>query len=131
MKTIRSSVLAMVFLFFLTSAYSQQPGGQRQRMSPEERVKAEVEWMTKELKLKDKEAKKIEEISLKYAKKQEAEMQKMRDSGNREGMREVFGKINEEKNKEYKAILGEKNYEKYLKLLEERRQNMRQRGPRG
>ncbi len=120
----------MLLSLMLTAAYTQQ-GGQRQRMSPEERAKANTEWMTKELKLKDKVTKKVEAINLKYARRVQAEMEKVRQSGDRSGMREVMQELNEEKNEELKPVLGKKNYELYLKKVEERRQNRSQNRPKG
>ena len=129
MKTIKRSVFILV-LFILTSMVYGQQGGQRQRMSPEDRAKQTTDWMTKELKLDEKTTKKVGDINLKYAKKQQAEMQQVMESGDRSQMREIMGKINEEKNKELKPVLGDKKFEQYQKLLQERMQN-RQRGPRG
>jgi len=111
----------------VTVGYSQQ----QQRMSAEDRAKSTTEWMTKELKLDDKTSKKVEEINLKYAKKTQEKMMEARDAGlERSEMREMMGKVNDEKNKELKPILGDEKYEQYLKLIEERRQN-RQAGQQG
>jgi len=131
MKIIKKTAFVLFLFMMVSIAYSQQGGGQRQRMSPEDRAKNEVEWMTKELKLTDKEAKNVEGISLKYAKKQQTEMEKARESGDREAMRSVMTKLNEERNKELKPVLGEKKYKKYLEILEERRQSRSQGRPRG
>ena len=129
MKNLKKFLLVIVLCMIGGYAFSQQ-GGQRQRMSPEDRAKQTTEWMTKELKLDDKTAKKVEAINLKYAKHKQEKMQDLMQSGNRDQMREVMREINDARNKELKPVLGEKKYEQYLKLLEERRQNM-QRGPRG
>jgi len=129
MKTYKRSGLIVVLFLMVCIGYGQQ-GGQRQRMSPEERAKQNTEWMTKELKLDDKTARKVDEINLKYAKKQQEEVQTIMQSGDRSQMREIMQKMNDAKNKELKPVLGDKKYEQYLKILEERRQN-RQQGPRG
>ena len=128
MKSTKRFVFIMIVFVLVPIAYGQQ-GGQRQRMSPEDRAKQTTEWMTKELKLDDKTANKVGDINLKYAKKQQEEMEKARQSGDRSQMREIMGKLNEEKNKELKPVLGDKKFEQYQKLLQERMQN-RQRGPR-
>ena len=127
MKSINRSVLLILISMIVTVGYSQQ----QQRMSAEDRAKSTTEWMTKELKLDDKTSKKVEEINLKYAKKTQEKMMEARDAGlERSEMREMMGKVNDEKNKELKPILGDEKYEQYLKLIDERRQN-RQAGQQG
>jgi len=130
MKTLKRSLWVAFFSLMVTVAFSQPPGGQRQRRSPEERAKQSTEWMKKELKLNDKVAKKVQEINLKYAKKQQEKMAEVRQSGDRSKMRTVFQEMNDAKNKELKPVLGDEKYELYLKKLEEMRQD-RSRGPRG
>ncbi len=119
MKTICRSVMVIILALVVSSAYSQPP----QRMSAEERAKSTTEWMTKELKLDEKTSEKVQELNLKYAKKQEKKMEEARESGDRSKVREEMGKINDEKNKHLKPVLGDEKYEQYLKLMEERRQN--------
>ena len=127
MKTISRSILVVLMAMLVTMGYSHQ----QQRMSAEDRAKSTTEWMTKELKLDDKTSKKVEEINLKFAKKTQEKMMEARDAGiDRSQMREMMGKVNDEKNKELKPVLGDEKYEQYLKLLEERRQN-RQAGQQG
>lgn len=130
MKTIKRSLLVVFLSMLVTVSFSQQPRGQRQRMSPEERATQSTEWMKKELKLNDKVAKKVQEINLKFAKQQQEKMQEAMQSGDRSQMRPIMTKINDAKNKELKSLLGDEKYELYLKKLEERRQKGR-RGPRG
>lgn len=119
MKTFSRSILILLIAMLVGNAYSQQP----QRMSAEDRAKSLTESMTKELKLDDKTAEKVQELNLKYAKKQQKKMDEARESGDRSKVREEMGKINDEKNKHMKHILGDKKYDQYIKLLEERRQN--------
>lgn len=119
MKTIIRSVLVLLLTLVVTNAYSQQG----QRRSAEDRAKSLTEWMTKELKLDDKTTKKVQEINLKYAKKQQEKMEEAMASGDRSAVREEMVKINDERDKELKPVLGEEKYEQYLKLVEERRQN--------
>ena len=107
----------------VTVAFSQPPGGQRQRRSPEERAKQSTEWMKKELNLNEKEAKKVQEINLKYAIKQQEKMQKVMQSSDRSQMRTIMNEINEAKKKELKSVLREKKFDLYLKKLEERSRN--------
>lgn len=119
MKTFSRSILILLIAMLVGNAYSQQP----QRMSAEDRAKSLTESMTKELKLDDKTAEKVQELNLKYAKKQQKKMDEARESGDRSKVREEMGKINDEKNKHMKHVLGDKKYDQYIKLLEERRQN--------
>ena len=119
MKTFSRSILFLLMAFLVGNAYAQQP----QRMSAEDRAKSLTEWMTKELALDDKTSEKVQELNLKYAKKQQKKMEEARESGDRSKVREEMGKINDEKNKHLKPVLGDEKYEQYLKLMEERRQN--------
>ena len=78
MKTLKRSFAVTIFSLLVTLAFAQPPGGQHQRMTPEERASQSTEWMTKELKLNNKEVKKVQEINLKYAKKQQKKMEEVR-----------------------------------------------------
>jgi hypothetical protein len=123
-----------LFLLFLMCLLSEtiyaQDGGQkgqpRQRLTLEERVKAQSDRMKKDLELTDIQYDSVQKINLKYAQKVE-EARK----GNQEQSaqnRETFRKNQEEQNKELKAILTEDQYKKYEEQLKTRRERGRNRG---
>jgi hypothetical protein len=113
--------------------YAQDGGGQRggqrergQRLTVEERVKAQTDRMKKDFELTDVQYDSVQKINLKYAKKAEEAMK-----GNRENLeqnREVFRKNQEEQSKELKAILTEAQYKKYEEQLKARAERSRNRG---
>jgi hypothetical protein len=114
---IRKLFMTLFFSIVLLSVIGAQP-----RMDPKERVKE----LTERLKLNEKQTKQIEDIFI----KQSEQMQKVFESGNndREQRREQMMKLREETNKKVEKVLNEKQkseYKKYLKELEERRQQMR------
>ncbi len=94
-------------------------------------AKAETEWMMKELSLDKEMEKPLEELQLKHAKKQVEMRESLRAAGVQRGnfqeMRERMEKLNEEKNKELKKLIGEEKFKLYEKKLEERREAMRRR----
>jgi hypothetical protein len=109
--------MTLFFSIVLLSVIGAQP-----RMDPKERVKE----LTERLKLNEKQAKQIEYIFI----KQSEQIQKAFEtrSGDREQRREQMMKIREETNKKVEKVLNDKQkteYKKYLKELEERRQQMR------
>jgi hypothetical protein len=123
-------LLALICLF--SGAIYAQDGGQRgqrgQRLTLEERVKAQTDRMKKDYELTDAQYDSVKKINLKYAKKAEEAMKGNRD--NREKSREIFRKNQEEQSKELKATLTETQYKKYeeqLKARRERSGNRRQR----
>ena len=124
-------ILLVTFIMVSTLAIAQPGGG---RMNPEERAKRQTEELTEKLDLSKDQAKKVEAINLKYAKKMGDMFRDMRDSGNmdREAMREKMGALREEQNKEMQKVLDKdqmKEYEAYLKEQDERR--AQRRGPGG
>jgi protein CpxP len=115
----------MILSIMMTSAFGQtgQPAqGQRPQRTPEERAKATVEWMTKDLTLDQATATKVTDVLVKYAKKTAEERQKLTAAGTeREAMRTKLAVITTEQEKELKTILGDQKFELYKKKLEERR----------
>jgi hypothetical protein len=104
-----------------------QDGGQRgQRLTLEERVKAQTDRMKKDFELTDVQYDSVQKINLKYAKK--AEEARKNNQGNSEQNREAFRKTLEEQNKELKAILTEAQYKKYEEQLKTRRERGGNRG---
>jgi hypothetical protein len=122
----------MRFLFLIllsmlvSSAFSQEQGQrQRQQRTPEETAKTQVEWMKTDLKLDEAATNKVYDVVLKYAKQSSEERQKLMAAGDREGIRAKMTAITEARDKELKAILGDKNFELFKTKEAERRQAAR------
>jgi hypothetical protein len=98
----------------------EQRGQRGQRLSTEERVKAQTDRMKKDFELTDAQYDSVKRINLKYAKKIEEafENSKKDDAKNME----VVQKNREEQNSELKAVLTEAQYKKYEEQLKARRE---------
>ena len=141
----RLGVLALVILFAVGITYAQERGGGdrpskvtgqgapgnrggRPQMSPEEMLKRQTQRLVDELKLnKDQEAK-VLAINKKYMEKNPIDFSKMRDATDdeRAKMRDEMMKVQNEKNKEIKAVLTPeqaKLFDENLKKREEARKN--------
>lgn len=122
-------MLMLAFVLALNiSAFAQQgQGGNRQRMSVEERVKATVEKMTTDLSLtKDQQVKLDSVYTASYK-----TMQKMREDAQASGGnfdRSAFEKLNTERDAKIKGILTADQYKKYEAQQAEMRQRMQNRG---
>jgi len=119
--------MRFLFLIFLSmlvsSAFSQEQGQrQRQQRTPEETAKTQVEWMKTDLKLDEAATNKVYDVVLKYAKQSSEERQKLMAADDREGIRAKMTAITEARDKELKAILGDKNFELFKTKEAERRQ---------
>jgi hypothetical protein len=126
------SKLFLLFLMCLFSVmiYAQdggQRGQERQRLTLEERVKAQTDRMKKDFELTDVQYDSVQKINLKYAKKAEEARKNNRE--NAEQNREFFQKNQEAQNKELKVILTEAQYKKYEEQLKARRERGGNRGP--
>ena len=145
----RLGMLMVMFLLIAGITYAQergggerpsrsaQPGGpggrgDRPQMTPEQMIQRQTQRLVEELKLnKDQEAK-VTAINKKYQEKNPFDWSKMRDASDdeRAKMREEMTKIQDEKNKEIKAILTPDQ----VKLFDEaqkKREEMRKNGQRG
>lgn len=124
MKSIMRIGLVFFMSLMVTGVFAQQRG-QRQgmgNMDPDAQAKKQVEQLKKIVKVDRKEEAKIKEIFLKSAKDRQKKMTEMRDSGNREGMREAIQTLNTKRDKELEKVLGEKRMKKYLEEMEKLRQ---------
>jgi len=136
-------ILFIVLLFVVGATFAQErgggqrpsksmsgrPGGQGQmQMNPEEMVKRQTQRLVDELKLnKDQEAK-VLAINKKYMENNRVDWSKMRDATDEERtkMREEMRKVQDERNKEIKAVLTPdqvKLFDENLKKREEMRRN--------
>jgi hypothetical protein len=124
MKSIMRIGLLLFMSLMVTGAFAQQRG-QRQgmgNMDPDAQAKQQLEQLKKIVKIETKEEAKLSEIFLKSAKERQKKMTEMRDSGDREGMREAIQALNTKRDEELKKVLGEKRMKKYLEELEKIRQ---------
>ena len=116
-------LIVIVLCAFLGSLSAQQ-GGQRVQRTPEETAKAQVGWMTTDLKLDDPTQKKVYDVVLKYARQSSDERQKSMSAGDRDSVRAKMTEIMAARDKELKVILGTKNFELFKSKETERRQAM-------
>ena len=141
-----SGILLVVLMFATGITFAQErgggqrpsktmeqgrPGGQgnRQQMTPEQRLQRQTQRLVEELKLTKEQEAKVLAINKKYMEKQTGDWSKMRDASDEERakMREEMQKIQVEKNKEIKAVLTQEQ----VKLFEEnqkKREEMRKNG---
>jgi periplasmic protein CpxP/Spy len=126
MKKIVMIVIGVVMGTTFTLA---QPGRGYRDMNPEEIAKQQTERLKEILDLNEDQEKQVYELNLETNKKRREMFADMRESGNREGMRDKFAQIREEENEKMKEILTEEQWNKYQKYLEERRARLNQRQP--
>lgn len=121
--------IAIVLLLSI-GTLSAQERGQRGgfNTNPEERVKAQVEHLEKELKLNAEQKDSIYKWSLEQAKEQQALFQDR--SGDREQIREKMTALREKTNVKILSVLDEGQKAKYAEIQKEAAERM-QRGNRG
>jgi hypothetical protein len=125
MKTGIRFLTVVIFSGFIGSLSAQQvggQGGQKVQRTPEESSKAQVDWMTTDLKLDDATQQKVYDVVLKYTRQTTEERQKSTNSGNRDTMRAKMTEIMAARDKELKIILGIRKYELFKTKESERRQ---------
>ncbi|WP_289054622.1 hypothetical protein [Carboxylicivirga marina] len=123
--------LVVIALLMMSLIACNTNGQQRKRASAEDMAKHQTEMMEKSLDLSSEQSKTVSELNLKYAEK----FKKIKEEagGDREKMRTLRGELLNKKNDELKEVLSEEQFEKYIKLEEERAKEMRngRRGGRG
>ncbi|MDP2336481.1 MAG: hypothetical protein Q8N05_08540 [Bacteroidota bacterium] len=132
-------IFLLVLLFAAGTTFSQERGGgerpsrtmrqgDRQQMTPEQRLQRQNQRLVEDLKLTKEQEAKVLTINKKYMEKQTFDWSKMRDASDAERakMREEMQKIQLEKDKEIKAVLTAdqiKLYDEMQKKREEMRRN--------
>lgn len=111
----KHAFVALAALFFLAGTAMAQDS----LKTAEGRAKATSQKMKTKLNLSDDQYNKVYEINLKYAKQNETIMQGSED---RMEKFKTMRKQNEEKDKEFKAVLTKEQYEEYEKIQKEMRQ---------
>lgn len=112
--------LLMVVLLGTTMAMAQNRGGQRQ-FNPEEMAKRQTDQFKTQLELNETQAKKMEQVLLTSYNEMTTLREEMREEEDRTKMREKMTEWRTNQQKEIKKILTEEQFEKYEKLMEERR----------
>ena len=138
MKNLLRFVSVVVLALIASVANAQQPpaGAQQNRqpmgrLSVEETVKAQVDWMKADLQLSDATVTKVTEIVTKYTQARQDEITKVMSSGgNFESITTISNEQYAKMDAELKPVLGEATYEKYAKLAAEKRAASGQMGPR-
>ena len=132
MKKQGLKLVGLIILFVLPLSLMAQDRGQgRSQEDRAARQKEQQDALKKELGLKKDQIVKFDKIQKDYNKKRQESMTAMRDSDDREGMREKMTKMSGENQAAIKKILDKgqlKKYEAYLKKQAEARAN---RGGRG
>ena len=99
--------------------------GDRPQTTPELRVQRQTQQLVEELKLNKDQEQKVTAINKKYVEKQTNDWSKMRDASDEElgKMREARNKIQDEKDKEIKAILTAEQVKLYDATQKKRSEN--------
>lgn len=140
----RISLLLVMFLFVSGITIAQERGGgqrpsrtqeqgrpggmgDRQQMTPEQRLQRETQRLVEQLKLTKEQEAKVTAINKKYQEKQSFDWSKMRDASDdeRAKMRAERTKIQGEKDKEIKTILKADQVKLYDDMLKKREEMMR------
>ena len=124
------SIIAVALLMSMTS-FAQGPGGGRGGRGPmtEEDVKERVSSLAETLKMTDDQQDKILKYELEFNTKMQVEREK--NQGNREAMRESMMKYREEREEKYSEVLTEEQMTKYREIREQRRGQRPQRDGQG
>ncbi len=140
----RISLLLVMFLFVSGITIAQERGGgqrpsrtqeqgrpggmgDRQQMTPEQRLQRETQRLVEQLKLTKEQEAKVTAINKKFQEKQSFDWSKMRDASDdeRAKMRAERTKIQGEKDKEIKTILKADQVKLYDDMLKKREEMMR------
>ncbi|MEM6967571.1 MAG: hypothetical protein AAF573_22595 [Bacteroidota bacterium] len=102
------------------TATANGPRRQGRRGNSEQRQKR-MEALYAELNLSEAQKVKVQEISEKYQSRRRAIFQS--SAGDQQAMQAEMQKMRAEQNQEYKGVLTAEQYEKFIKIMEEQRQN--------
>ncbi len=122
----------LMFLAFLTlPIFAQQGRGQGRQMS-EQDIRDNVANIADTLNLSEKQEKEILEYDLKFYQTIQKERQNFDpETGDRNAIRARMMELRDERDAKYKEVLTKEQFEKYTKITEERRAQMRQRRGQG
>lgn len=117
MKNLTKSISALLMtagVLLTQIAFSQST---RPHKTPEERAKAQTEWMTSELKLTEEQVPKVDQINLKYAQKMEPVLN---GTGRKLSKLQQMKAISNEKEVELKKVFTKEQFQ----LFEQRKEEM-------
>ncbi len=120
--------IIVTILFFIGALTVQAQRGERP--DPKVQAKTNADTWQKEFGLSDEQHTKVYDLLIASSEKRAKKMQELRSSGDREGMRAAFMKLQEETDKGLKAIFSETQWVKYEKWKKDNppRQRGRRRG---
>lgn len=121
MKSILRIGMVILLSVAVNGVFAQERGQGMRNMDPEAQADQQVKTLKEIVKVDKKEEAKLKEVFLNAAKERTKSMQAMRDSGDREGMREKMTEMNKKRDEEIKKVLGEERMKTYLEELEKRR----------
>jgi len=119
MKNVLRTISVVILSFFAVSAFSQQRG--MRNMDPEESSKMQLATMKEIIEINDKEAEKVQEVFLKYAKERKKLFEGMQEGGDREAMREKMQEMVTKMSAELEKIIGKERNKTYTDELAKRR----------
>lgn len=112
-----------LFLFLLLGLATQaQSMDDFKQSTPEQRAKAQTEYLKTNLQLDDQQTQKIAEINLKYAQKMEPVI---KGSGGKLSKMKTAKNINAQKEAEYKQVFTSDQYKKYAELKDDMKNNVK------
>lgn len=130
MLNFKMAGVALLFSLFSISIYAQPGGPGRGQQMTEEDIKERSEATANTLGLNEKQQEKILAIDMDFYNKMQIERQKMRNmertEENRNAMREKMRMKNDERNMQYKEVLTPEQYEEFIEIQEQRRNEMQQ-----
>jgi len=123
-------LVLLVSLFTLNISAQGQGGPGRGPQMTEDDIKERAEQTAEALDLSETQHEKILAIDMDFYNKMQIERQKMRNAGgpppDRDAMRAKMLKMRDDRNEQYKDVLTEDQYKKFIELQEQRRTEMRQ-----
>ncbi|MEO1263595.1 MAG: hypothetical protein AAFZ15_32585 [Bacteroidota bacterium] len=123
----KSLVRTLTLILLFGAAVDLEAQRRDWNADPTERIQKQTESMKELLSLSDKQAEKVGEINLKYAKKMQAARAEMGEQPDRTAMRDLFMRMNKEQDEELKNIMTTAQFEGWQKMKAERMQQRRER----
>ena len=117
------TILSLVLISCGGTQPTSQSSSDTQDMNPEQMAEQQTAQMSEQLNLTSKQIVDVQAINLKYAEK----LQIIRQQPRSRSKLTAFRNMNEEKNAEMKMVLTRQQYADYEKILEERKDKMRNR----
>ncbi len=117
--------LAAVLCLNVGSALFAQPGGEGRWMNPQQRAEQQTAQMKEQLALSEAQTAKVLEINVKYA--QQAQEARQKAEGDWEAMRAQMTTIRQAQDQELQMVLTEEQWQKWLTIREQMREQIRDR----